>query len=131
MKLKKISFLLLLLVAFNTTNSYSQTIMNAVKSKVYTHFSNTLDRFEGGVEVTDSWENGDYLYVKGTFKYRFEYWLGGSDIRTRDYVAKLKQVLDDITVINIAWEYWATGMQSSSCKFTVKYDSYMCKKLKQ
>ena len=117
MKIKILMFTTL--IVFSSLKVNAQQMMNLVKNKIADHLYATLNksdgnRFSGGIEVIDTKDKDGYTYVKGTFKYRMVYLIGDDKIVIKNFRAKLKMVLDDISVICFAY----VGVNSSCYYYT-------------
>lgn len=81
-------------------------VMDAVKEKIYYALLSDEDRwmfteFLGDVQVDGASEEGSTLYVNGSFKYENAMGI----VSRRYYSAKLKVVLDDVSLVSLCWPY--------------------------
>jgi hypothetical protein len=138
----KITMLIVFAFIVSSVKVNAQQLMGLVKDKISDHLYATLNksdgngnRFSGGIEVIDAKNENGYTYIKGTFKYRMVYLIGDDKIVVKKFRAKLKTVLDDISVICFSYvgvnedcyyyltdsktgketEYWRTQRTNSEC----------------
>ena len=118
--MKKLILLSFILLQVNS--SYSQSLMSYVTDKIDSHLSSKLaDRYKGGLDISDATESGNSYIVEGSFKYQIKTWVGSGNTVTRKFRAKVKQVLDDITVQKLCYifiEYGYSETPQKSCKCT-------------
>lgn len=112
--------LLLSLFILTINFGFSQSIMSYIKDRVDSHLSSKLDdRYKGGLDISDATQSGNYYIVEGSFRYQIKTMFGSGNTVTRKFKAKIKQILDDITVQKLCYifiEYGYSETPQKSCK---------------
>lgn len=96
--------------------------MSYITDRVDSHLSSKLgDRYKGGLDISDATQSGNSYIVEGSFRYQIKTWVGNGNTVTRKFKAKVKQILDDITIQKLCYvfiEYGYSDTPQRSCKCT-------------
>lgn len=118
-------YLFIVTFLFCSHYSFSQEMLNYIKSKIESHLSNSLrDRYKGAVEISDAQSYDGYYIVSGTFRYQIQTLVGSGNTVTRKFKSKVKVILDDVIVQRLCYVYIVYGYSDApdkSCKCTDGY----------